>query len=574
MPRLIVLRGVDEGKQFDVAGPAVVVGRHSSNPVSLHDTQVSRRHMELRSLPDGGYQLFDLGSGNGTLLNGQPVKAAPLRTGDRIVLGQTQLLYTTGRADAAPGRDELTERVRLLARDPGSDVLSAIVRTVGADAGSQILSRPSAAGSDWIKARLASLATLYETAEAVSHILDIDELLARVMELALRTADADHGCFMIRDEAGHLVPKAARYKGGLNRQEELAVSRTIVDYVLKENEGVLVADAQTDARFRGGVSILRHHIREVICVPLKGRRESLGVMFLDTQSNLKQVVAGGTGTGTFTEDHLHLASAVAHQAAIAVEESRYHQALVGAERLAAIGQTIAALSHHIKNIMQGVRFGSDMVRAALGDGDKELLTKGWRLVEKNQGKIDALILDMLSYSKEREPSIEPTDLNKLCEDVLELVRGRAAERGIQLEWRPGAHVASVPCDPDGIHRAVLNLVSNAIDAIDDRPNGKVGVQALLEPDGAWAKVIVLDNGPGIPAGQVDAIFKPFVSTKGSRGTGLGLPVRRKILREHGGDIVVQSIPEKGCKFTCRLPMKSACGDLSGTSQFPPVRPPD
>ncbi|HYH63391.1 MAG TPA: ATP-binding protein, partial [Urbifossiella sp.] len=525
-------------------------------------------------LPDGGFQLFDLGSGNGTLLNGQPVRAAPLRSGDRIVVGQTQLLYTTAAADAAPGRDELTERVRLLNRDAGSDVLSAIVRSVGADAGSQILSRPSAAGSDWVKARLAGLATLYETAEAVSHILDIDELLVRVMELALRTADADHGCFMLRDEAGHLVPKAARYKDGLNRQEELAVSRTIVDYVLKEHQGILVTDAATDARFRGGASIHRHHIREVICVPLKGRRETLGVMFLDTQSNLKHVVAGGTGTGTFSEDHLHLASAVAHQAAIAVEESRYHQALVGAERLAAVGQTIAALSHHIKNIMQGVRFGSDMVRAALGDGDRELLTKGWRLVEKNQGRIDALMLDMLSYSKEREPSIEPTDLNKLCEDVLDMVRGRAAEHGVALDWRPGANVTGVPCDPDGIHRAVLNLVSNALDALADRPNGKVGVQALLEPDGAWAKVIVMDNGPGIPAEQVDAIFKPFVSTKGSRGTGLGLPVSRKILREHGGDILVQSVPEKGSKFTCRIPMKGAYGDQSGTSQYPPVRPPE
>ncbi len=574
MPRLIVLRGVDEGKQFDVTGPAVVVGRHSTNPVSLHDTQVSRKHFELKSLPDGGYQLFDLGSGNGTLLNGQPVKAAPLRTGDRIAVGQTQLLYTTGAADAPPGRDALTERVRLLNRDAGSDVLSAIVRTVGADAGSQILSRPSAAGSDWVKSRLAALATLYETADAISHILDVDELLVRVMELALRTADADHGCFMLRDEAGHLVPKAARYKDGLNRQEDLAVSRTIVDYVLKEHQGILVTDAATDARFRGGASIHRHHIREVICVPLKGRRETLGVMFLDTQSNLKNVVSGGTGTGTFTEDHLHLASAVAHQAAIAVEESHYHQALVGAERLAAVGQTIAALSHHIKNIMQGVRFGSDMVRAALGDGDKELLTKGWRLVEKNQGRIDALILDMLSYSKEREPSIEPTDLNKLCEDVLDMVRGRATERGIVLDWRPGANVGAVPCDPDGIHRAVLNLVSNALDALDDRPNGKVGVQALLEPDGAWAKVIVMDNGPGIPADQADSIFKPFVSTKGSRGTGLGLPVSRKILREHGGDIVVQSVPDKGSKFTCRIPMKGPYGDLSGTSQFPPVRPPD
>ena len=573
MPRLIVLRGVDEGKQFDLSGVAVSVGRHSSNAVALHDTQVSRRHLEFRSLAAGGYEVFDLGSGNGTLLNGQPVRAAALRSGDQISLGQSILMYTAGRGGAAGG-DELTERVRLLARGAEHDVLSAIVRTVGADAGSQILSQPQVAGSDWLKARLAGLATMYETAEAVSHILDVDQLLAKVMELVLKSVDADHGCFMLRGEDGTLAPKAVRYRDGLNRQEELAVSRTIVDHVLKENHGVLVTDAQTDARFRGGASIHRHNIREAICVPMKGRREVLGVLFLDTQSTLKQFVSGGKEAGKFSEDHLKLASAIAHQAAIAVEESHYHQALVHAERLAAIGQTIAALSHHIKNIMQGVRFGSDMVRAAMTGDDKDLLGKGWRLVEKNQGRIDHLILDMLSYSKEREPAVEPTDLNKLCEDVLDMIRGRAADRGVALDWRAGAGVGAVSCDPDGIHRAVLNIVSNALDAVEDRPHPKVAVQVLLEPDAAWVKVIVLDNGPGIPADKIDDVFKPFVSTKGSRGTGLGLPVSRKILREHGGDIVVQSVPEKGSKFTLRLPMKAAfTGDLSGTQMHPAVRPP-
>jgi len=573
VPRLIVLRGVDEGKQFDLSGVAVSVGRHSSNAVALHDTQVSRRHLEFRSLAAGGYEVFDLGSGNGTLLNGQPVRAAALRSGDQISLGQSILMYTAGRGGAAGG-DELTERVRLLARGAEHDVLSAIVRTVGADAGSQILSQPQVAGSDWLKARLAGLATMYETAEAVSHILDVDQLLAKVMELVLKSVDADHGCFMLRGEDGTLAPKAVRYRDGLNRQEELAVSRTIVDHVLKENHGVLVTDAQTDARFRGGASIHRHNIREAICVPMKGRREVLGVLFLDTQSTLKQFVSGGKEAGKFSEDHLKLASAIAHQAAIAVEESHYHQALVHAERLAAIGQTIAALSHHIKNIMQGVRFGSDMVRAAMTGDDKDLLGKGWRLVEKNQGRIDHLILDMLSYSKEREPAVEPTDLNKLCEDVLDMIRGRAADRGVALDWRAGAGVGAVSCDPDGIHRAVLNIVSNALDAVEDRPHPKVAVQVLLEPDAAWVKVIVLDNGPGIPADKIDDVFKPFVSTKGSRGTGLGLPVSRKILREHGGDIVVQSVPEKGSKFTLRLPMKAAfTGDLSGTQMHPAVRPP-
>ena len=569
MPRLIVIRGVDEGKQFELVG-GVTVGRHSTNAVPLHDTQVSRRHMEVR-VGVHGYELHDLGSGNGTLLNGQPVQVAPLRSGDTITLGQTVLMFTVGRNELPEAANELTEKVRLQTR-PEQDIASAIVRTVAADAGSQILARPAAA-TDWLRIRLASLAALYETAEIISHILDVDQLLNTVMDLVFKSVEADHGCFVLRDETGRMVPKAVRYRTGVNRQEELAVSRTVVEHVLKEKEGVLVSDVHADNRFSGVESLHRHNIREAICVPMKGRREVVGVLFLDTQSSLKQVVSRGLDVSKFTEDHLHLASAIAHQAAIAVEESRYHEALVNAERLAAVGQTIAALSHHIKNIMQGVRFGADMVRTAMKDDDRDLLAKGWKLVERNQGRIDDLILDMLSYSKEREPAVEPTDLNKLCEDVLDMVRGRATDRGIALDWHPGTGVTAVPCDPDGIHRAVLNLVSNAIDALIDRPNARLAVQALLEPDGAWAKVIVLDNGPGIPAEKVEDIFKPFVSTKGSRGTGLGLPVSRKIVREHGGDISVQSVVEKGSKFTIRLPMKSVfAGDVNATGILPPLPP--
>jgi signal transduction histidine kinase len=191
-------------------------------------------------------------------------------------------------------------------------------------------------------------------------------------------------------------------------------------------------------------------------------------------------------------------------------------------------------------------------------------------VERNQKRIDDLILDMLNYSKEREPAVEPTDLNKLCEDVLDLVRGRATDRGTAIEFRPGALVSAVPCDPEGIHRAVLNLVTNALDALEDREGGKLGVQALLEPDGAWAKIIVIDNGPGIPPEQLDDIFKPFVSTKGSKGTGLGLPVSRKVVREHGGDILVQSVPDVGSKFTIRLPVQAAPPTDTGTAfELPP-----
>ena len=252
--------------------------------------------------------------------------------------------------------------------------------------------------------------------------------------------------------------------------------------------------------------------------------------------------------------------AVAHQAALAVEETRYYLALVQAEQLAAVGQTIAALSHHIKNIMQGVRFGSDMVKVGLAEDDREMLLRGWRLVEKNQTRIDELILDMLGYAKEREPAAEPTDLASLVADAMEVVRGRANDSGVTLELTADP-LPPVPCDPDGIHRAVLNVLSNAVDAVSaeavGEPLPKVLVAVRLA--GEFAEILVTDNGPGVPADQREDVFKPFVSTKGSKGTGLGLPAARKALREHGGDLLVRDAggadSPGGAEFVFRLPLR-------------------
>ena len=221
---------------------------------------------------------------------------------------------------------------------------------------------------------------------------------------------------------------------------------------------------------------------------------------------------------------------------------------------AAVGQTIAGMSHHIKNIMQGVRFGSDMVRTALKEDDRDLLAKGWKLVERNQARIDDLILDMLSYSKERDPIIEPTDLKELVNDVLDVVRGRAAEVSVSLAFESPAEFPKVPCDPDGVHRAVLNLVGNALDALAGRDGAAIELE-LRTSEGRWAELDIRDNGPGIPAELHVEIFKPFVSSKGNRGTGLGLPVSRKTIEEQDGELLLASEDGKGCCFTVRLPLR-------------------
>ncbi len=554
MPTLFIIKGPDEGKRFDLTGSPLGVGRDTANAIRLHDTEASRRHAEFRQT-DGGYALVDLASSNGTFVNNQPVKEARLKPGDHVQIGQTILVFADSPTPAPAG--DLADKISMISRSE-LEIPSAIVKAISGGEGSRILAQPDQVSGPWLKNALANLSVMYQATQAISHILDTDQLLDRIMELIFQSIEADRGCIMLKNrETGQFEPKAVRWRTGVSRNEKIAISRTITEYVLKEEQGVLVSDASHDDRFSSGQSIVRFGIREALCVPMKGRHGTLGVLYLDTRTTAQDIIEKGTPTGRFGEDHLMLAIAIGHQAALALEETRYYQAMVHAERLAAVGQTIAAISHHIKNILQGLRTGGDVLKMGIQEKNDTLVAQGWRAVEKNQERIYNLVMDMLSYSKDREPALEPTDVNGVIREVLELAKGRAEERQVQLQLKLADSLPVVGADPEGLHRALLNIVGNALDAVDEAVSPTVAISSALEPDGLWVRITVADNGVGIAPEKMAELFKPFFSTKGTRGTGLGLAVSRKILREHGGDILVQSQPGKGSRFALRLPVHSS-----------------
>ncbi|MFO0865611.1 MAG: ATP-binding protein [Gemmataceae bacterium] len=571
MSRLVVIKGIDEGRQFELRDAVISIGRDSSSRIRLNDTEVSRRHAEFRREGDG-VRVIDVGSANGTFVNQKRVQEALLQPGDRIAIGQSVLVFAPSSQVSveSPG---LAQQISMIAKSGEGDFPSAIVGRVSEVEGSRIFSRPDRSILSQGNAA-ANLSILYEATQAISHILDLDELLEQMMELVFRAVPADRGCILLRDEEGSdPMPQAIHWRRPEDRRDKFTMSRTIVDHVLQQREGVLLADASSDVRFRDGESIMQQGIREVICVPMRGRHETLGVLYLDTRFTSKELLAQPTITTKFHAEHLNLAIALAHQAALAVEETRYYQAMVQAERLAAIGQTIAALSHHIKNILQGLRSGGEILKMGLDEKNDKLVQQGWRVAEKNQAKIYDLVLDMLSYSKEREPALEMTDVTRLVRDICELLEPRAKETGSELVVNVPDSPLRVSLDPEGIHRALLNLVGNAIDAVEGRPEARVVVSARIGDDG-YCTITVEDNGVGIRPERIKEIFKPFVSTKGSRGTGLGLPVSQKILREHGGDLLVQSQLDIGSRFTLLIPLKSPISPESGITSEMPLLPPD
>jgi len=547
---LFVIRGIDQGTRFELDEPAVCLGRDSSNRVQLHDTEVSRQHAEIVQV-ESTFTLSDLSSSNGTFVNGQRVERHRLVSGDQIQVGSTLMLYT---GPSEESEEELAEKVNI-ASPRATDDQSHIVHSVSQQEGSRLFEvQPAALPTSWLARARANLQVLYRAALAVSHTLDIDQLLPRIMELIFESVEADRGCIMLVDpDTKRLVPKVRRTRQGVRTDEKITISKTILDYVLEKNEGVLTTDARDDQRWNPAASILQQGIREAICVPMQGRYEVVGVIYIDTSSTPQEVIQKG-GAAKFSEDHLKLMIAVAHQAALAVEDTRYYSAMVQAERLAAVGQTIATVSHHIKNILQGIRGGSYLIEMGLKEHDESLVRKGWGIVEKNQNKISSLVMDMLTFSKEREPDLGSAELNRVVDDVVELMQSRAVEEEVTLSWQPAEAMPTLVFDAEGVHRAVLNVVTNAIDAAGGgtRP-GRVDVRTEYAPDEGKVRVVVEDTGPGISPEQIETLFSPFASTKKSRGTGLGLPVTQKIIQEHGGQVLVQSALGEGSRFSLELP---------------------
>lgn len=549
MASLFVIRGNDQGVRFELNGPVLGMGRDSSNAIQLHDNEVSRQHAELR-LVDNAYTICDLNSSNGTFVNGRRVRQHRLHSGDQVQVGSTLMLFT------GPLQEEenLSEKVDIASALPTGDE-SHIVHSMTQQEGSRLFDlQAELPEGSWLARARSNLQVMYRTALAVSRTLDIDQLLQRIMDLIFEWVEADRGCIMLIDpETKNLAPKVRRTRKGVRSDEKITISKTILDYVLERNEGVLTTNAREDTRWNPAASILQLGIREAICVPMQGRYDLVGVIYIDTSTTPQEVLRKG-GASKFTEDHLKLMIAIAHQAALAVEDTRHYSAMVQAERLAAIGQTIATLSHHIKNILQGIRGGSYLIEMGLTEHDESLVRKGWAVVEKNQSKISNLVMDMLTFSKEREPDLMPADMNRVVADVVELMQARAAECQVSLRYEQAPDLPTLVFDPEGIHRAVLNVVTNAIDAAAEAKGpGSVRVGTEYAPQEGKVRVIVEDNGPGIPPEQWETLFSPFVSTKKSRGTGLGLPVSQKILNEHGGKIWVQSAAGQGARFVLELP---------------------
>lgn len=342
------------------------LGRHPNNTVQVLDRIVSKEHCHVDLIDGGRYILRDLGSLNGTYVNGERVSERILKAGDEIMLGSTRIIFDADQASsgqrmapsqpppammttpqgpppmyvpptagggyappAAPppfvqpsgpstlpqGSGQAPDPKKLSRVTIAPGMVESHIRTKLAPLVDQsFLPERLIHDADQLRRDYEKLRVSYELARAIGVELDIDRALVKILDAAFSILPADRGVILLYDEKHDLLPRCVRTRAGnQDPTEEVVISSTIVEQVLRDKAAVLSSDATVDSRFQGAHSIIMQGIRSSMAVPLLHGDEVFGIMLLDSQ----------IATNAFTEKDLQLFQNVANQAAIAIQNSLY-----------------------------------------------------------------------------------------------------------------------------------------------------------------------------------------------------------------------------------------------------------
>lgn len=538
---IVVKKGPSRGQILSLDGRrSVTIGRAPGNTLVLGDDKVSSHHARL-DVSGSGVILTDLGSKNGTFVGGEPLAGSRLLPdGVEVALGGSVLEMR--RSGDSTGTITPSAHARSFER--ANEISREVPRDRGDPLRDVVLAPATHPTQRNLTKAQRNLAVLTEVGDLLSTERDPERFLERLMDLIFTVLPADRGVLLLTDDSGEPRPSVSRLSPAAD-SEEIHVSRTILNKVLS-GMSILTADAGNDVRLSQGDSIVAHKIRSAMCVPIRGRRKSVGAIYVDTVISV----------GVFGKDDLEMLSTIGVLTGTALENIQLFRENVAHERMAAIGKVIAGLGHDIRNMLTALRGGMYLVDETLKEHQIDDVRTAWRIVRHGHESIANLVQDMVNYSKPREPDWQLSDINQTVANTLQYARESAKEKNVQITEMLDPTIEPFYFEPHAVERCVMNLLSNAVDAVAPG-TGVIGVQTQVDTVRKTVRIVVQDNGEGIPPEHRDKVFDLLFSTKGHRGTGFGLAITKKIVEEHAGRVAFRSEIREGTTFTIELPLRES-----------------
>lgn len=289
------------------------------------------------------------------------------------------------------------------------------------------------------------------------------------------------------------------------------------------------------------------------CPISQGRLEAV----FQTKKPMTEEVQSGTGEIFLVHyypivDERDEVVSIVHHAKDITAEKRVEQRIQHAEKLASLGQLAGGIAHEINNPLGVILCYTDLLKSQMADFPQGL--KDVAIIEKHAINCQRIVADLLEFARGQETARQPAALNDTLEDVVRMVEHQFRRQHCAIELDLDPRLPLVELDTNKMKQVYLNLLMNSLQAINGRGTIRITTRGL--PEVGKVQIIFWDNGAGISPEIIDRIFDPFFSTKKTgEGTGLGLSVSYGIIKDHGGDIQVESEMGQWTRFTIELPVE-------------------
>jgi len=395
------------------------------------------------------------------------------------------------------------------------------------------------------------LDTLQKVSSFILYITNLHQLLELIMEESKEILQAEASSLLLYDRKQKVLffEVARGEKGDKLKRIKLKLGQGIAGICARDRRIVNVQDVRKESHFYAlADKKSKFQTRNILAVPLVWKRKLLGVL---------EVLNKRHGD-FFNEADEQLLQIVATQAAMAIENAYLYRENLRKAHFSGVGQAMLSLSHDIKNILNGLMGGLTLVDEAFKSGTTDNLKTGWEIVRRNVQRISDLILDMLNFSTRKKPLYQKVNLPAFLETTASLYHDCLREKNCSISVEADKSLQEVFFDYQGMERVLINLINNAREAIPQN-TGKIILSARRIPERDRFEISVRDNGCGIPPENLRKVFEVFFTTKGHKGTGLGLAVVKKIVSEHKGQIRVESAVGQGTTFYITLPVSPGDG---------------
>jgi len=386
--------------------------------------------------------------------------------------------------------------------------------------------------------------TMLDLAREVNTARELPDLLNFIVITAAELLNSEASSLLLRKDNALHFEVAFGKKGTEVKKLTVPLGVGIAGSVALSGKSTIVRKADTEGSgiFKEIDKKSGFTTRNLLCVPLRVKERIIGVVEVMNRRDKEG----------YNEDDIFLLEGFANEAALAIERAQLIEKRIQAERLAAVGRTVAGLAHCIKNITNALKGGEYIVDKAFRDDNPTLLKKGWAITKQGSERIRKFVHDMLTISKKREPECSVCSPHEVVTQVVQMIDEKAKEKNVKIKTQFDEKIGQVKIDQKNIFRCLLNLVSNSLDACEEN-KGIIKIETFKVDEKPFFGYRVIDNGYGISKENQKKLFHDFFSTKGSQGTGLGLSVTHTIIREHGGFIRCDSELDKGTTFTIELP---------------------